>query len=163
MLCSYAHSSDELIHRLHIYDFTPYEDTFSMKIKNFSNQVTQLFKTQKLPFKAGEQPFHMEMKDSESNRQLFSNTEPESFIQQNGILKNTKEHVYQYLYRFCVNEKELNNINILGVTYNDSKLDIATLFVDTEIKGGDTLIVNSEIPSKESENDNETKHYIKYI
>lgn len=79
------------------------------------------------------------------------------------IKVNVKEHVYQYLYRFCVNEKELNNINILGVTCNDSKLDIATLFVDTEIKGGDTLIVNSEIPSKESENDNETKHYIKYI
>lgn len=109
MLCSYVHSSDELIHRLHIYDFTPYEDTFSMKIKNFSNQVTQLFKTQKLPFKAGEQPFHMEMKDSESNRQLFSNTEPESFIQQNDILKNTKEHVYQYISRENFNENSIES------------------------------------------------------
>ena len=77
------------------------------------------------------------------------------------IRVNTREKLWQYLYRFSVNEKELNGIIIFGVSYKDSKLDIDTKFDDTEIKGGDTLIVDSEIPSKESENDNTIKQYIK--
>ena len=99
ILCNHTHGSDELIHRIHIYDFTPYEDTYSMNVNNYSDQVTQLFKTQKLPFMAGEQPFHIQVKDNEITPKLFSNVEQDSFILQNEILKNTKEHVYQYLSR----------------------------------------------------------------
>lgn len=107
--CSYTHSSDNLIHRLHIYDFTPYEDTYFMKIKDFNSQATQLFKTQKLPFKAGEQPFHMTARDDESTVKPFSNIEQESFLDQNTLLKNTKEHVYQYITRENFNENSVEN------------------------------------------------------
>ena len=109
MYCSYKHTSNELIHRVHIYDFTPYEDTFYMKVKDFNNQVTQLFKTQKLPFKAGEQPFNMAMRDDEANVKPFSNIEQQSFLYQNDLLKNTKEHVYHYLSRENFNENSIES------------------------------------------------------
>ena len=133
MHCSYTSISDELVHKLHIYDFTPYEDTYFNKIDNFNDQATQLFKTQKLPFKAGQQPFPMQSKDSESSPELFSNVESESFLNQLDLAKNTKEHVYQYISRenFNANAEEayvgknlqdlVNNIN------NNSKLFKATL------------------------------------
>lgn len=107
--CAYTHTSDEIIHRLHIYDFTPYEDTYMMNIKNFSQDVTQLFKTQKLPFKAGEQPFAMQVNDSELNKEPFSNVEHNSFLYQNDILKNTREHVYQYISRENFNENSVES------------------------------------------------------
>ena len=109
MYCAYKHSSEELIHRLHIYDFTTYEDTYYMKIKDFSNQVTQLFKTQKLPFKAGESPFHMTMRNEEATVKPFSNVEQQSFLDQNDLLKNTKEHVYHYISRENFNENSIES------------------------------------------------------
>lgn len=104
LICSYTHSSDEIIHRLHIYDFQDYEDTYFNKVDNFSPTVTQLFKTQKLPFRAGEQPFSMVARDEEISAKPFSNIEQESFLEQNNLLKNTKEHVYHYLTRENFNE-----------------------------------------------------------
>ena len=107
--CSYTHTSDNLIHRLHVYDFTPYEDAYMMEVRNFSDDVTQLFKKQKLPFKAGEQPFAMQIKDSESNKEPFSNVEQLSFLGQNDIAKNTKEHVYQYITRENFNKDSIES------------------------------------------------------
>lgn len=131
--CSYTSISDELIHKLHIYDFTPYEDTYFHKVGNFNDQTTQLFKTQKLPFQAGKQPFPMQNKDSESSPEPFSNTESESFLNQLDLAKNTKEHVYQYISRenFNANAEEAyvgKNLQDLVNTLNrNSKLFKATL------------------------------------
>lgn len=93
--CSYNNISDEMIHRIHIYNFTPYEDTYQMSIGDYNDQVTQLFKTQKLPYKAGAQPFPEQYKQNEQtkpfpeqyeqNKQTirpFINTESESFVSQ---------------------------------------------------------------------------------
>ena len=55
--CSSSYNSDKLLHRIHIYDFTPYENNFSMEADNYSDEVIQTFKRQKLPYKAGKQPF----------------------------------------------------------------------------------------------------------
>ena len=77
------------------------------------------------------------------------------------IKVNIKERIWQYLYRFSVNEKELNGINIFSVSFNNSKLDIDTQISDLEIKDGDTITVESELPSKDSQNDNIVKNYIK--
>ena len=77
------------------------------------------------------------------------------------IKVNTKERIWQYLYRFSVNEKELNDINIFSVIFNNSKLDIDTQISELEIKEGDTITVESEFPSKDNTNDNSVKNYIK--
>ena len=49
------------------------------------------------------------------------------------------------MYHLYVNEKEVETRKLLGVTYNDSKLDVATPFKDTEIKNGNTITINCEI------------------
>ena len=77
------------------------------------------------------------------------------------IKVNIKERIWQYLYRFNENQKELTGMNIFSVSFNNSKLDIDTQISETEIKDGDTVIVESELPSKESLNDNTVKNYIK--
>ena len=93
ILCSRTNNSDKLIHRLHIYDFTPYEDIYSFESSNYSDQVTQILKRQKLPYKAGQSPFKM-IKDT-----VDENTESQSFLDQYEEAKNTNEHVYQYITR----------------------------------------------------------------
>ena len=91
--CTRSYNSDKMMHRIHIYDFTPYEDKYSMEADNYSDQVTQIFKKQKLPYKAGEQPFPTQ-KDF-----IPENIESQSFLDQYEEAKNTKEHVYQYISR----------------------------------------------------------------
>ena len=92
--CSRSYNSDKLLHRIHIYDFTPYENNFSMEADNYSDEVVQTFKRQKLPYKAGKQPFRF-IKTVHPE-----NIESESYLQQNDEAKNSKEeHVYQYITR----------------------------------------------------------------
>ena len=76
------------------------------------------------------------------------------------IKVNIKERIWQYLYRFNENQKELTGMNIFSVSFNNSKLDIDTQISETEIKDGDTVIVELELPSKESLIDwvNDKKH-----
>ena len=74
---------------------------------------------------------------------------------------NPKDKIWQYLYRFSVNQKELKGIIYFGVSFNETKLDIATPLGDIGIKEGDTLIIDSEIPLNEYENDNIVKKYIR--
>lgn len=104
--CDYNNISDNIIHRIHIYNFSPYEDNFSMTVDDFNDSVTQLFKTQKLPYKAKEQPFPM-IKNKEYSINSFINQESESFLQQYKEAKNTKEHEYQYIGRENFNENAL--------------------------------------------------------
>lgn len=160
--CSYNNVSDEVIHRIHIYNFTPYEDTYMMEVDDFSDQVTQLFKTQKLPYKAKEQPFPMQHKDSEITVRPFSNVESESFVSQydeinlKGFLdnisqkkeiydsaRNTKEHYYQYIGRENFNENSLesfegeNLFNIIENINNNSQY-----FKATFLKTGNNQLLN---------------------
>ena len=90
--CNTTYNSDKLIHKISIYDFTPYEETYSMEADNYSEDVTQTFKRQKLPYMAKEQPFNLQ------KQFVLENIESESLIDQLNI-KNTNEHVYQYISR----------------------------------------------------------------
>lgn len=102
ILCSRTNNSDKLSHRLHIYDFTPYEDTYSFESSNYSDQVTQILKRQKLPYQSGNSPFKAITKNVDEN------TESQSFLDQYKEAKNTNEHVYQYISResFIEEKKE---------------------------------------------------------
>ena len=106
--CTRTYNSDKLIHRINIYDFSPYEENYVMETDNYSEEVTQIFKRQKLPYKAGEQPFPIETNliyDEEEKKYIedphfyTENKESQSFLDQYKEAKNTKEHVYQYLSR----------------------------------------------------------------
>ena len=88
-----TYNSEKMQHRIHIYDFTPYEDKYSIEADNYSNEVIQTFKKQKLPYKAGEQPF------PKKKNFVPENIESQSFLDQYEEAKNTKEHVYQYISR----------------------------------------------------------------
>lgn len=97
--CGYEKYTPELKHRLTVYNFTPYEDTYSIHIRDFSSQVTQQFKNQKLPYKA---------KESFFNAIEDYTDESQSFLDQLSVLKNQDEHGYQYIGRedFSVNKIE---------------------------------------------------------
>ena len=101
--CSRSYNSDKLIHRIHIYDFTPYEDNFTMEASNYSDEVVQTFKRQKLPFKTGEQPFNIIRNGN------IENIESQSYLNQYKKAKNTKEHVYQYISRENFTENSLEH------------------------------------------------------
>ena len=52
--CSYDGVQESLVHKLHIYDFTPYESIYSLEVEHFTQEVTQALKRQKPPFGVGQ-------------------------------------------------------------------------------------------------------------
>ena len=101
--CTNSYNSEKLMHRIHFYDFTPYEDNYTMEATNFNNQYTQTFKIHKTPYKSGEQPFPLK------TNFIPENIESESFLEQYEEAKNTKEHVYQYIGRETFIEDSLES------------------------------------------------------
>ena len=106
--CSYDSYNNETIHRIHIYNFTPYEDTYELMSRDFNEDVTQLIKRQKLPYKAKQHPFSMLFEDI--NNDIFVD-ESQSYLDQAqelyGDRYNTDEHTYQYLERENFNESSI--------------------------------------------------------
>lgn len=88
--CGYQKYVPELHHRVSIYNFSPYEDTYEIGIKDYSDKVTQQFKHQKLPYQAGESLFNPI--DDYRN-------ESQNYLDQLDVLKNQDEHGYQYIGR----------------------------------------------------------------
>lgn len=101
--CTRTYNSDKLLHRLFIYDFTPYEEKYSIEAEDFNQQTTQIIKRQKLPYKAKKQPFPLQ------KAIIPENKESQSFIDQYNEAKNTKEHVYQYISRENFTEDSVEN------------------------------------------------------
>lgn len=109
--CSYNSYNAETIHKIHIYNFSPYEDTYELHSKNYSDSVTQLIKKQKLPYGVGQNPFKIEFND---------NDESNYYLKQYDILygdkhnipydnKNTDEHSYQYIERENFNKESIES------------------------------------------------------
>lgn len=99
--CSYDSYNNETLHRIHIYNFTPYEDTYELLSEDYNEDVTRIIKRQKLPYKAKEAPFN----------KFLSIDESQSYIEQArelyGDRINTDEHTYQYLERENFNESSV--------------------------------------------------------
>ena len=111
--CSFKNIHETLTHKLHIYDFTPYENNYTLEADNYSQQVTQIFKRQKLPYPHelsnsinNDKSFQMQnqMVLNEETGTLEKdwfeeNIESQSFIDQYNAAKNSKEYHYQYISR----------------------------------------------------------------
>lgn len=124
--CAYEKYVPELQHRINIYNFSPYEETYQMSIKDYSNDVTQQFKKQKLPYKAKESFFKMSNQCDDS----------QSFLDQLEVLKNQDEHGYQYIGRedFSINlieSYEGTNLIELLKQINENSEYIRTLYLRT--------------------------------
>lgn len=106
--CSYDSFNNKTIHKIHIYNFSPYEDTYELLSRDFNEDVTQLIKKQKLPYKAKESPFEMVSENKDINKYI---DESQSYIDQAKELYedrfNTDEHTYQYLERENFNEDSI--------------------------------------------------------
>lgn len=135
--CSRTYNSEKLIHRINIYNFTPYEDNFLMEASNYNDEVTQTLKRQKLPFKAGEQPYHLISQDH------IENVESESYLNQYNKAKNTKEHVYHYISRenFEKNSLESYEGKNLYEIFNDINKN-SKYFNATFFKTGTNTLLN---------------------
>ena len=96
IICNYNISNGETIHKLHVYDFTPYEQTYELRAKDYNDQVTQLHKVQKLPNLNLFKPVHIGVDNADKD-------ESEVYIDQFHTLYDNQEtadeHTYQYITR----------------------------------------------------------------
>lgn len=121
--CGFQKYTPELNHRISIYNFSPYEETNEIRVKDYSNQVTQQFKHQKLPYKAKQSPFN-------PISEYFD--ESQNYLDQLKIIKNQDEHGYQYIGRedYSINTLEsfegANFIELLKEINRESKYVRAT-------------------------------------
>ena len=77
------------------------------------------------------------------------------------IQLNPKDKIWQFLYRFSVNEKELKGIIYFSVSFKGVKVDIDTSINELDFKPEDTFIIESIFPPEQYEKDNVIKSYIK--
>ena len=98
ILSDYDSYNDQTIHKIHIYNFTPYEEKFELHSQDYNNDVTQLIKKQKLPSKRTEKAFMISSEDINNN---IIADESQNYIDQANILYgdpyNSDEHNYQYI------------------------------------------------------------------
>lgn len=109
--CNYNSYNNKTIHRINIYNFSPYEETYELHSKDYNEDVTQLIKKQKLPYKAKENPFKMISSDN-TNRVIID--ESENYIDQKNTLYeqnkyNSDEHSYQYIEREIFNKEAIES------------------------------------------------------
>ena len=131
--CDYNTHNANTTHRIHIYNFTPYERTYMLQSEDYNDSVTRINKIQKLPYGAKTNPFSFII-DNESNN--IGIDESQSYINQKEILYGdpieTDEHTYQYIGRENFNKDSIeyfegrNLIDILNQINTNSKLFRAT-------------------------------------
>lgn len=142
--CDYDSYNGETIHKIHIYNFSPYEDTYELLSRNYSQDVTQLIKRQKLPYGAKNNPF--KMNDSDINNGIVVD-ESQSYLDQKETLyqdkKNTDEHTYQYLERENFNKEgyeRYEGANLSTILDNIDKY--SKFFKVTKLKTGTNKLLN---------------------
>lgn len=97
--CTRTVNSEEVIHKINIYDFSPYEDKYSMEATNYNEKTTQIFKNQKLPYKSKKKPFRLQTDFDPDNIESESYKEQYEEVREYQKNENKNEHVYQYISR----------------------------------------------------------------
>ena len=140
ILSNYDLYNDQTIHKIHIYNFTPYEEKYELHSEDYNNDVTQLIKKQKLPYQAKQSPFKMISSDLNNNIII---DESQNYIDQNNILYNKDEHNYQYLDRENFNKESVESFegqNLKEIFDNINKY--SKLFRATFLKTGSNQLLN---------------------
>ncbi len=157
--CSYNSYNNKTIHKIHIYNFSPYEETYELSSDDYNEDFTQLEKRQKLPYKAKENPFKMSKSQLE---QGFIIDESQSYLDQKETLYgnsqnignntlppyNTDEHSYQYIERENFNKEAIETYegeNLLEIFNNinkHSKLFNVFIGTDGKIHPGTNELLN---------------------
>lgn len=144
ILCGYDTYENQTIHKIHIYNFTPYEEKYELLSKDYNDSVTQLIKKQKLPLYAKQNKF--KTISSDENKGIVVD-ESQSYIEANkilyGDLQNTDEHNYQYLERENFNKESIENFegeNLIDVLDNINKY--SKFFRATFLRTGTNELLN---------------------
>lgn len=127
--CDYNIHSPETTHRIHIYNFTPYEEKYILQSEDYAEDVTRLKKIQKLPYQAKANPFSFIKTDPNKGfiideSQLYLDQKTELY----GNPVDTDEHNYQYIGRENFNKSSIeyfegrNLIDIINQINDESKL-----------------------------------------
>ncbi len=110
ILSAYNISNKETVHKIHIYNFEPYEEKYEFMSTDYNEEVTQLIKKQKLPYGAYDNPFPMYSDDPENNIYV---DESQDYLDQMDILygdpEDSDEHSYQYLQRENFNKNKIES------------------------------------------------------
>lgn len=144
ILSDYDSYNDQTIHKIHIYNFTPYEEKFELHSRDYNNDVTQLIKKQKLPSKRTEKPFMISSEDINNNIIV---DESQNYIDQANILYgdpyNSDEHNYQYIERENFNKESVESFegeNLKEIFDNINKY--SKLFKATFLRTGSNELLN---------------------
>lgn len=142
--CDYDAYNDQTIHKIHIYNFTPYEEKYELLSKDYNDSVTQLIKKQKLPYGAKQNIF--KMTSSNENKGIIID-ESQSYIDANkllyGDLVNTDEHNYQHLERENFNKESVETFvgeNLMDIFNNINKY--SKFFKATFLRTGTNKLLN---------------------
>lgn len=142
--CNYDAYSNKTIHKIHIYNFTPYEEKYELLSKNYNENVTQLIKRQKLPYGAKQSIF--KAKSNDENKGIIID-ESQSYIDSNNLLygdqQNTDEHNYQHLERENFNKESVENFegeNLIEILDNINKY--SKFFKATFLRTGTNELLN---------------------
>ena len=108
--CNYNNRNGKTLHRIHVYDFSPYEEKYELLSTDFNDEFTKLIKKQKLGYGTGQNPF--KMIKSDINKNILAD-ESQNFLDQKDILYGTPvdsdEHNYQYINRENFNQESLES------------------------------------------------------
>lgn len=140
ILSSYDSHNDKTIHKIHIYNFSPYEEKYELHSKDYNNNVTQLTKKQKLPYNAKKNPFKMVLNNLNNNTII---DESQNYIDQKNTLYNKDEHNYQYLERENFNKESIESFegqNLREIFNNINKY--SKLFKAVFLKTGSNHLLN---------------------
>jgi len=132
--CDYQIKNNKTLHRIHIYNFTPYEEKYMLQAEDYNETTTRLQKIQKLPNHPIVKPFSFTKSDYHNGVVI---DESQSYLDQNQILygdpQNTNEHSYQYIDRENFNKDSVesfegeNLIDVINQINDHSRLFRAKL------------------------------------
>lgn len=146
--CDYDTYNNETTHRIHVYNFTPYEEKYILESEDYNETTTRLQKIQKLPWQATHNPFKIIKNDPDNGLTI---DESKLYLDQKEILYgdpyNTDEHNYQYIDRENFNKSSVevfegqNLIDIINQINDKSKL-----FKAKFLKTGSNRLLNDFRP-----------------
>jgi len=142
--CSYNSQNPETTHRIHVYNFTPYEEKYLLQAEDYNDNFTRLRKQQKLPYMAKQNPFSFIKSDPNKG---FLIDESQNYLDQKDTLYgdpyNSDEHNYQYIDRENFNKGSIevfegqNLVDVINQINDKSKLFRATF-----LKTGSNRLLN---------------------
>lgn len=134
--CGYDQSIKNVNHKIHIYNFNPYENAYKLASGDFNDEVTQLLKIQSKPFKYKEQPFPLRTIDLDLHDQdIYLKNEdelPSMYLGRENFEYNVEEEYtgenFHDILEQINKQSKLINTSFLRTGNNEMELNFQQLY-----------------------------------